>query len=104
MNLKGVVKHRSWYISPREKYHLLLFVILPLGVVVVGVLAALVSQIFAPLFFVWMIGIRIALSRIYCPQCGKSVGGYYTLVVGRYCRHCHYDFERANFWPHRPSR
>jgi hypothetical protein len=91
-------------LSAPTKYYLLLFVVLPLGGVVVALLMVLVSPLFAPLIFVWAIGLRIASSRVHCPQCGKPVVGYHTLVVSQYCRHCDYDFENANFWPHRPSR
>jgi hypothetical protein len=60
-------------ISPRDRYHLMAWLVAPLGAVACGLLMLYVRPWLGVLLVVWAIAIEVALRRVLCPRCGKPV-------------------------------
>ena len=84
--------------SPRSRYNLHVFLLWPVGGILIGGAALFVSPWFAPLLFVWALVLNYRARRIPCPSCGEYVdsipngrGGSLRsrrLFVGKTCEHC----------------
>jgi predicted RNA-binding Zn-ribbon protein involved in translation (DUF1610 family) len=59
--------------SPRGRYHLLGWVLWPLGGTVWGLLALYLSPWFAVLLFIWAFAVQRLSNGVRCPNCGKQV-------------------------------
>jgi hypothetical protein len=61
-------------ISPRAKFHLLVWVAWPLGGAIAALPAYLVSPWFAVAFFLWAVYVQRATNNVRCPTCGHCTG------------------------------
>ena len=61
--------------SIRFIYHLIIWVIFPLGSVILIILAFLISNYYAIAFLIWPIMIGLILNQCKCPNCNYLVGG-----------------------------
>jgi len=91
-------------LSPRARYHVLLFLGPFTGMAIIGSLAFLFSKWIALLTHVYMVLLLRWIGRIRCPSCGAPlIGGYKVLgfhfrsqiIVSRYCKGCGYDLSIA---------
>jgi hypothetical protein len=60
--------------SPRTKYHLLLWVAGPLGAAIAALPAYLISPWFVVGFFLWAFYVQLAVNDVRCPSCDNRVG------------------------------
>lgn len=63
----------SGRVAPRTRFHLLIFVGVPVAWIVVSFAAALVHPAFELLFVAWVIVVIVLAGRIRCPECAKPV-------------------------------
>jgi len=94
-------------LSPRRKYHLLVWVAWPVGAAILAIPMFLVSPWFFVVVVGWAIWLEVVTDRIPCPSCGKRIAwgqyrvlgirfNWWRLVVPRYCDQCGNDISATS--------
>lgn len=88
--------------SVRTIYHSLMFVLFPIGIILIISSAYMFNMDYMFFIFIWVVIFNILLSIIKCPKCkhriGKAEGTLidiisYRFYIGKTCDHCGYRFD-----------